>query len=121
MQLRRLWVALGATCALAFVGAQAAEGDYTRVAEYFRAYVAPTQGGASGYSGGCDYYIVNEADWPGANYARVTYIDTSGKLALHGEVDVEPARRRAHSEPIECTRAHEGVLPERFERDRVPA
>ena len=78
MQLRRLWLALGVACVLAFVGAQAAEGDYTRVAEYFRGYVAPTQGGASGYSNGCDVYIVNEADWPGANYARVTYIDTSG-------------------------------------------
>jgi hypothetical protein len=78
VQLCRLWVALGVACVLAFVGARAAEGDYTQVAEYFRAYVAPTQGGASGYSGSCEHYIVNEADWPGASYARVTYIDTSG-------------------------------------------
>jgi len=65
MELRRLWVALGVGCILAFLGAQAAEGDYTQVGQYFRAYVAPSQGGASGYSGGCDAYIVNEADWPG--------------------------------------------------------
>jgi hypothetical protein len=78
VQLRRLWVVLGVGCVLACLAAQAAQGDYTQIGRYFNAYVAPTQGGASGYSGGCDSYFVNEADWPGANYARVTYIDTSG-------------------------------------------
>jgi hypothetical protein len=74
-----LSIVLAAAFAVALVVAVAARGDLVRTGQYFGAYVAPGQGGHTGYSDGCSsWWTSNKAVWPGGDTARVTFIDVGG-------------------------------------------
>jgi len=75
--MRRFAVLVSAIAIGASVGVAAARADYS-FAQYFQGYVAPGQGGHTGYSGFCWWWTANEGTWPGADPARVTFIDGGG-------------------------------------------
>jgi hypothetical protein len=75
-----------------------ARGDIFRPGQYFGAYVAPGQGGHTGYSDGCSsWWIANKGVWSGGDSARVTYIDLSGGWHYTFKSSTTPFRGRSRS------------------------
>ena len=92
MRLPLLIVVAATIVALAV--AVVARGDIVRTGQYFGAYVAPGQGGHTGYSDGCSsWWLANKAVWSGGDAARVAFIDLSGGWHYTFRSAVSPVTR----------------------------